>query len=442
MTIRLRFAFLLLLTGLLAGCGADPGRQALLEGVRALESGQNERAATLLEDAGRLARTPANRAAALNFLGVARYRQGHLDQAAAAFRDSARAGEHLAAPRYNLAALADDQGREDEALALLGQASDAEPRNAAALEYAAAIHLRRQRWDQARALLEQARAREPRSPSTLTALALLDLQDGRLEDARIRLQKVAERAPSYPPAAFNLALVCSRLPGREHEAERLWEKVLALAPPEPQAALARAALARNRDRPPAPSGSPAASPESQPAYVLLLDNARTLAAANRLAAAVNLYLRAAVEAEQAGRPDIARDAAARAQTLCPPEPEPRLALAAYWLDHGRPDLAKSPAREALSARPDWPEALVVMARLALAEQNDDAALEALARALAQTPPHADALWLRAALFEDRLGNPARAGQDLRLFLQAHPADPRADAARTRLSRIETGARRP
>lgn len=433
---------LLLLANLLAGCGPAPERQALLDGARALQAGQNERASIFFEASHKTARTAAQRATALNFFGIAMLRQGQQEQAAAAFRESAMANEHFAAPRYNLAVLADDQGRENEALALLDEAATAEPRSTSALEYAAAIHIRRQRWDFAHILLNKALANDPRSASVLTGLALLDIQAERYAAARSRLQKAASLEPGYAPAIYHLALACANLPNAERDAERYYDQFLALSPPEPQADLARSALAALRSHAATlqPAPMPPSQPESKPAHTMSFDNARMLAAAGRKAAAVNLYLRAADEAEQAGQPEIAHQARKQAQAVCPQEPEPLLTLAEHWLEHGCPDLAKPLATQALAARPNWPEALLIMAKLAITAQHYDEALGYLATALARQPPPPDALRLRANLYAKHLSNTTKAIQDLRLFMRIHPNDPHAPEASAQLKQLETGTR--
>ncbi len=441
MPCLIKFAHVFLLIVFIAGCAPrESHRQALLDGIRALDSGRNEQASNLLKAAADRARSSAEQAVALNFLGVVQFRQNLFEQAEQAFRQSAQANPRMAAPLYNLAALADKEGREDDALALLDQAANAEPSSCAALEYAAAIHIRRQRWDMARAGLDKAYSLAPASPSVLTALALLEIQDGRPEDAIICLKKLLTRAPAYAPAIFNMAIAFDGIPDKGNQAASCYEQFLALSPPEPQAEFARAALAKHGHL---PASKPGATPSIEPApeHQMFLNNARSLASAKRAAAAVNLFLRAADVAQQAGFNSDARNAAIEAQNICPNEPEPRLLLAVYWLNHSEPAQAKLMAKAALATRPNWPDALLVLAKAAIAEKNYDNAIEALDRALACSQPNPDALWLRASIYSNTLNSPEKAIEDLKLFMEKFPSDPRATEAKTILSRLKSGRRR-
>lgn len=425
----------LLLACVLAGCSKEPHRQYMIKGANALKTGQYEQAALFFENASKTANDPKNRAAALNFQGVALARQGRTGPAENAFMQSAGEDKSLAAPLYNLAMLKEEQGLEDETLALLEQAALAEPNDTCALEYAASLHMRHGRLEQAQERLDRALIRQPHSASVLTALAIIDIQAGRNEAAIQRLEKIIARAPNYAPALFNLAVACSKTSGAEDKAAQCFARFIALSPDGEQSDRARAALSVRQSRNATPPEPDALEPKQQPTYMLLLENARMLASKQRPAAAVNVYLRAADLAGRAGQPEVAKEALARAQAVCPPENEPRLAIAGYWLDHGRPDLATPLCRQAAASAPNHPDTLLIQAKLALAEKDYNSALQHLSNLLAVQPKSADALWMRAVLFEGHLSMPAKGAEDLNLFIQIHPADPRASEARSRLRKL-------
>ncbi len=424
----------LLLVCAFMGCSQTSSRQYLAKGANALQAGQYEQAALLFENALKTARDSKTRAIALNFQGVALAREGKTASAESAFLKSADVDKHLAAPLYNLAMLKDDLSFENEAIALLDQAASAEPNATYALEYAASIHIRHGRWDQADECLARALIRQPRSASILTALALIDIQTGRHEAAIQRLEKITARSPHYAPAFFNLAVASSKTSEAGDKATQCFERFIALSPVGAQADQARAALAQHRPHN-APPPEPAAAKTEKPDYLVLLDNAKMLVSKQRLAAAINVYLRAAELAGKAGQPEVARDALARAQAACPAAPGPRLAIAGYWLNHGRPDLAKPLFRQAAASAPNHPDTLLIKAKLAIADKDYNTALQNLSRALALHPESADMLWMRAILFEEYLSLPAKSVEDLNLFIKTHPADPRVNEARTRLNRI-------
>lgn len=250
------------------GCRRDPVGAAMA----ALDSGDNVRAERLLAEA---AQSPAADASVWANLGLARLKLGRPDDAIEDFRHAAEL-DH----------------------------DDARP-----LEFIASIQADRNQWKPALDTLHEAVRREPKSPRLMTALAVAELNILGPQAAHARLLDVLALAPNYSPAIFNLAVIDRDALHNPTEAATWFQKYLKVAPTDPHADDARAALGlantptagqasratpapqpiRSAAAQPAPRPVPAAPPRNPQAAAVSYSNGVRLQTAGDLDRALQEY---------------------------------------------------------------------------------------------------------------------------------------------------------
>lgn len=440
---------------LLGGCGKQPDRTALQEGLRALDGGHYARSVLLFQRAVQDTVSREDSARAYNGLGIACCRLQQTDQAVRAFENAARMDPGLVDPVYNLGALHSAGGRATEAVACFEKAALIDPRETRALEFLAVLYLQRRQGDDARRVLTEARARAPRSARVLTRLALLELQANNLEQAVVLLQEALEHDHRYPPALFNLALINGRRLNNPEQAREHFQDYLRLVPEGPQADQARrwlkeqaasaaAPVPAGSAAPPASAAGPALPPP--PTADELMETAKKLARLGRREAAVNTYVKAARAAERAGSPAVRERALQNAGAVCADDARANYELGRYYAEHQQNAQAVIYLKPAVNLATNWLEAEFALARAAQAiEEFDTARLlmkQADQRQAGQAQPDpAETLWDLASFCEQSSMPDLAVAFYVRLARQ-HPEHARAGAARERLAELAPDALPP
>ncbi len=437
---------------LLAGCGGDPGTSAYRAGIRALKRGEYARSARLLEESLNPGASNVPAAAACNALGVARYRMGERERALEAFEAASRLDATVSDPVYNMGVLLAESGQEARAAARFSQAAALGPGDTRALEYLGCMYYAHRQWNDARQAWSEAYRRAPYQPRILTGLALLELQGTNMVRALSFLQEALDHNARYAPAVYNLAMINYRWLKNDSQAESLFRDYLRLAPGgegADQAALALHALGRPAQPAPAPAptggeprASPAAAPETEPAspsFEEILDVARRFERAGRLDTAFKHYLRAAREADRAGRPTRREQAVREAVRLCERSPDRHLAAGQYLAAAGQTEPALVHFKQAVELSNDWYEAHAALADAAARQGELDAAAVSLREADRLRADSPEALWALAQLYDVRLNLGRQAGELYARFIERFGDDPRATTARSRLAALKPGA---
>ncbi|NLB59737.1 MAG: tetratricopeptide repeat protein [Lentisphaerae bacterium] len=423
-----------------AGCGPQPNRAALQEGLRALDSGQYAQSLRLLQRAVQDNTSREDTALAYNGLGIAYGRLQQNDQARRAFENAARLNPRLVEPVYNLGVLQFAAGQPAEALISLEKAALLDTHTTRTLEFLAQIYRQRQEWDEVRRVLTAAQARAPQAPSVLTALALLELQTNNVIGAQALLQRALEHDAHYPPAVFNLAVVHQRHTLNPEPALNNFKDYLGLVPAGPQADQARRAL------PGLVQAARAAQPPSGVAEPLrvsaqeLLENAGKLERAGRREAAFNNYLRAVHEAERAAQSQVLSLALRKAESLAVNDARANYELGIYYAEHKQSEPALIFLKKAVSLKDDWFDAHLALAQAALLAQELDTARVSVRQADRYRPDQADALWHLARLCDQQAALHDLAAQFYARFAKAYPADARSATARARVRALPAQGR--
>jgi tetratricopeptide (TPR) repeat protein len=206
----------LILAGLLSGCDICSGERDLDVGQTRLAKGDYKGAVTRLEKA--VVKLPDNASAWCN-LGVAQWKLGQLEQAAASLKKT----EEL-------------------------DPADPEP-----LEFLGQVLTEAGRYDEARAKLGQANALRPDSPRIYTAVGVLEYKAGQDGIAHTYWTQALNIDPNYAPAIYNLARLNRDHLNNKDEADRYFREYLQIAGNDERAKIARSEL----------EGKPAAAPSVQ-----------------------------------------------------------------------------------------------------------------------------------------------------------------------------------
>ena len=439
---------------LCAGCREDPTQKAYRQGVQALKRGDYNKSIRLLHKSIKLGGTNVPAAAVYNVLGLAYYRIGQQDNALGAFDTGARQDPQFAEPVYNTGVMLNESGRDAQAAACFEKAAQLDPDDTRALEYLGRIFYRNQRWDDARKVLNSASQRAPREPRILTALALLELQTTNVVRAISCLQEALEHDARYAPAVYNLAMVNYIWLENDSQAVPLFKDYLRLDP-KGEGAQNAARVLRDIDKAAAgetaEAGQPAepakaaeeksAAPAAEakapavhaaPSCEELMRVARKLEKQGRNEAAINNYLRAAREAQRAGKPSVRDQAARDANRLCAQNANAHYEMGLYWIERGQPDDALAHLKQATELSNTWYEAHLALARVAVDKNEFDTAVVSLKQADQSSPERPEALWMLASLYDRNLGLTNQAIQSYELFAQRFEGDERTKEGRGRL----------
>ncbi|NCC52219.1 MAG: tetratricopeptide repeat protein [Spartobacteria bacterium] len=479
----------LVLGGLLIGCGKEPGQREYERGVRALERGNSVRARALFE--GSINKRPGSseNARTYNYLGIACWRLGQLAEAVEAFEESRRANPDFMAPLYNLGVLHYQMGDVYQASALLEETSLMDGRDPRPLEYLAYIHRNNQDWIQARSALYEALGWRPQSARILTTIALVELETEGPEAALLHLSRALEQDPQYAPALYNLGVIYRDRINDPDQAAGYFEQFLAVAPDSEYAQDAKNFMAVYRPLPretipaevveviessPTLEPTPRATPRQTPVQVVEATPVRTpaptptptptpvQAAATReptpvqVAAtreptpamliaqaqqtlergdsqnALNLVLQAADIYRREGQRREQGQVLKQASEICFDQARAHYAYGQFLADEDRPKEALVAFKQAATLSPDWSAAHEALAENAVKAGEYDAALIAYRRAIELDEQNPDLLWNLAWLYEEKLDFPERAEQTYYTFTMRFPGDPRVLKARGKI----------
>ncbi len=370
----MRKCLTMLLFALAVGCAAGGcGRNPVDQGIEALGRGDNARAERLLDRAVLI--QPADASAWAN-LGLARLKLAKPDDAMKAFREAA------------------ELDRDD-------------PRP---LEFIAAIQSDRGLWKAALVTLNEAVRRDSASPRLLTSLAVVEAHIYGPQTARARLADILTRAPNYSPAVYNLAVLNRDALHNPQEAEKHFRHYLKLAPADPHAADARAALG---------AAGPKSSPQAAaPASVVPVHPPSAPVVRNSQAAA-EAYNRG-VRSQAAG--DLDRALHEYSQAL---QNDPSMASAHYNLGltyraKGATAAARAAFQQAVAAAPDMAKARYMLALAHRDSGEDSAAAAELNALLQQQPQHAEAHLALGLLYKKDSANIKLARRELTRYLELEP----------------------
>lgn len=458
---------------LAAGCSKPDGQRDVEAGVRELRRGNDTRAKTFFEKA--IARRPGHvdNAMVHNYLGIAAWRLGRLDEAVTAFEDSRRLNPNLIEPIYNLGVLAAERDDPRNALRFLNEAATLNRTDPRPLEYLAELHMQRGEWGAARNTLYSALDREPRSARIYNNIAHVHVQLGQPAQAIEALMMALEINTKYAPALFNLAVAYDTLAGDPDQARAYYKRFLSAAPRDERVETVRAALNRIDQRgaasapralvdadapatqaslasettpPPdevAPSAAaaepvavpvaapPPAPPASLAAVDAMLRQAEQRARSGQVQQAIDTYVRAAETAANEGRVDIQEKAYREAVRVAVDQPRAHALLGQHLYERGQYEKAAASFRQSATLNADYAPAQLGLARLAMRNAEYDAAMVHFRKVIESDPTLSDAQWEYAMLFDKNLGLAENAAKAYRSFARNFPNDTRREAALVR-----------
>ncbi|MCA1810242.1 MAG: tetratricopeptide repeat protein, partial [Lentisphaerae bacterium] len=416
---------------------------AAYRGLKALERGAFDKAASLLNRAVAFQPDPLREAMLQNHLGIAWSRIGRYDEAFAAFETAWRLQPTLPEPAYNLGVLYVEQGRPDQAEEWFQRAANQSPQDTRALEFLSAICRQRQDWTQARGYLMEANRRQPLSISVNTARALVERQAGNLNRAAEIMQQSLDQDPLYPPAIFNLALL-RRQQGNLVQARSLFHEFISLGHVDRMYMeiaqnmineLRQELAEQTTEDPAAARPTPPEEVLQPPTPQAFMSTAKKLADQGRIEAAVNNYILAARSAQRAGQDNLADSIITTATRTCEENPRAHFALGIYFQEIGRTDAALRHFKQAAALQPEWFEAHTALAQMAVEQGEFDAALVSLRTAVDLRPNEPNALWTLTQIFDRSLQLREPARRHYLLFAQRFPEDVRAGLANRRLEEL-------
>ncbi len=294
----------------------------------------------------------------------------------------------------------------------------------------------RGQWKPALDTLNEALRRDAKSPRLLTALAMAELHIYGPQTARSRLADVLTLAPNYSPAVFNLAVVTREGLNDPAEANKLFHRYLKIAPGDPHASEARAALGDSAAAEPpqpatdlpgtvrAPAPSPAAGAPTAPRQATTPRNPQ---------AAAEAYNRG-VRCQVAGDMDRAVQEYSRALQCDPTMANAHYNIGLIYKSKGDAAGARTAFQHALEIAPDMANAHYMLA-LAYRDQGDDVhAAAELSTLLQKQPRHAEAYLALGLIHRKNPDTVALARRELTRYLELAPNGASARDVRSWLKR--------
>jgi len=225
------------------GCLLATAGDFLSQGKRALAAGKYEEAARLLE----IARDRSEGCEASYYLGLARYRLRHLDQAIIELQSASQCDENNPELRISMAAAYSEKGDMNRALAAFEDALRIKPDHVEALRGAAELNLRLEKNEKALASLQRLVEIEPNDTQARSDLGAAFAATGNLEKAREQFQQALQLQPNNASALEGLGNVHLKL-GENEEAVSLLNRAAKADPSayEPRARLAAAYIIQRR----------------------------------------------------------------------------------------------------------------------------------------------------------------------------------------------------
>ena len=457
----------------LAGCSQPPGEREFKAGLRELNRGEAVRAKAQFERSIDQRAGSEENAEAYNFLGIANLQLNKTAEAIQAFEESRRLDPDYLEPVYNLGVALADSGDMPGAVSALNEAARLDPKDTRALEYLAHLFSSRQQWPEARRSLYAALDRDPQSPRIHTAIAVVEASADSPERAVNSLMKALETNSKYGPALFNLAQLYEKKLAQPAQAEAYYEKFIDVARKDPNAANARAAIARIQAAAEAQTTAPARDQDDVPdlapvtqSVITVVDNAHSqprvvatsessaagaedvlkqaasLAEKGRGDTALDLCLQVAANAERRGQAELQERALRQAVRICFDQPKAHVALGRFLLKQKQADAALKAFKQALVLDDKSVDAQIAMAEAAVQTGELDAALIGLKQAVRTDPKNAEALWTLATLYDKQLELPDKAAQSYREFAKLFASDERAAKARQRARELVPAPEEP
>ena len=433
----------LVVSGLVLGCGERAGNREFDNGVRHFERDRPIRARDSFERSiNARPGHPAN-AKAYQYLGVIAWQLDDPEGAVAFFERSRELDPRLFEPLFNLGVLAFEAGDWSRARQLFRTAAQRRPELARPLEYLAETYWAEGAWKDAQRALEAAHERAPRSPRILTALGVLAWQAADTDQALDYWMLALEAKPNYAPALYNLGAAHAAEDSRRDDAVAFFEHYTTIAPAGPQreralglldqlaTATVHVEVAQRRPlaRPPtSDTGHEETDAPTPPTWRERLARTRQLADEGQTGAAVAQSLRLAAEARRSERLDRVEAALKQALEYDPQAPAVLLELGRLRAQLGDHAAAIPLFQQALETEPDWVQTWAELADSAWQAENLDVALNAQRRAVALAPDQPEWQWLLATRYAEA-GVRGRAAEAFQRFSERFPADARATEAR-------------
>lgn len=433
-----------------AGCGETTSQDGLERGLRELRRDNWSAARTQFEKSISLRPGSEQNLEAYNYLGIACWKLGKMQDAIEAFESARRLSPIAPEPTYNLGVILAESGDTARALQALKDAALMDDKDPRPLEYMGALYLKRKQWPEARRSFYAAKSRAPASPRILTSIALIELETEKPETAAATLQGALAHDDRYAPALFNLGYIHHAHLHDDARARLYLEKFLALETTGPQADYARRALAAAPTTPVVPSLVPPATtntaaippvrippvslPAQPPNYsggVDLFAKAREAADHGHTTEAVTLCHQIAAQAAARGDKPAQEKALRTAIQLAVDSAQAHAGLAAYQLANGQHEAALKSYKVATTLDASLTTAHLGLGRAATAEREYDTALVALKHAVATDPSNPEPLWLLAQLYDKNIEAPPAAVKAYTDFVKLFPSDPRSTTARDR-----------
>ena len=160
---------------------------------------------------------------------IARHRQGHLDEAAAVYRDFAQSQSDLAEPWHLLGVIELQMGRFEDAVPFFQECLKRDADHFKCWSNLGAALYQLQRFEDAEDALKKALAIEPAYVEARFNLGNALMALGKLAKAQACFEMVLEDVPQHLKALINLGLVMHKQ-GRNREAEGYFEQAHTLAP--------------------------------------------------------------------------------------------------------------------------------------------------------------------------------------------------------------------
>ena len=433
------------------GCSEKPGEAALNAGVRAMKRKKYDRSTELFKKA--ISELAGKRESAIvyNYLGVAYFRAGQRKNAIQAFETSSQVDPALVEPLYNLGVLMLDTGNDGKAIICFEKVAMMNEKKTNALEYLAHLYMDRSEWKHARRVLKDARKRAPNAPQILTAYALLELKTDNMEKAVSLLQQALTYDACYAPAIYNMAAVNKQWLNDNNQALAYFNDYLRISPEGQYSDKARSAVKEIRSKMPSsisnrivilaskPDVPECRTPQPcppPPTFGELMRIARILRDQGRKEAAVNNYLRAALEAKRKGKQTSEKKALNEAVEVSAGNARAHFALGTYFFEQGNSSAAITHFKKAVSLSSNWHDAQMALAKAAFEQREFDTAVVSLKQANMSQPDDPDVLWALAQLYDRNLGLTNLSAQCYNRFSQCFPDDSRAIEAKKRLKELE------
>ncbi len=223
-----KYLGLALLVALASGCGhKSTGADHFARGLAYYKDGKFDKAAAQFEDALTSMQTNA---LALNFLGVCRLKEGESETGLRNLQDAVRLDPGYLPARYNLALAQLEQGQAEDAVANLRQVVQSSAAPADSHYQLGLAYLRVSAWGQAEEAFKTHLQSNPKSAETLNCLGVAAARKHEFASAKHWFEQCISADPKFATAYLNLASLEHHQLGQKKEAFAHYEAYLDLMP--------------------------------------------------------------------------------------------------------------------------------------------------------------------------------------------------------------------